>query len=125
MPMQSRHVAIIDDDKPVRKALARVLIARSFHTKTYESAREFIASLADAIPECVIIDVHMPEMTGIELQHHLVKAGYQIPAVFITAHDEPGTREICLASGAADYLTKPLDERSLIAAVSAATKKDN
>jgi len=122
MRTPSRHVAIVDDDLPVRKALARVLAARSFHAATYGSARDFIASLDETIPECVIIDVHMPDMTGPELHRHLLKTGYRIPTVFITAHDEPETRQMCLSSGASGYLTKPLDERLLVEAVSAATR---
>jgi FixJ family two-component response regulator len=114
------HVAIVDDDLPVRKALARLLNARSYRTETFESAREFIKSLKFSVPECLIIDVQMPEMTGIELQTYLSRSGLKIPTVIITAHDEPGVREQCYAAGAAAYLLKPLRENGLITAINTA-----
>ena len=113
-------IAVIDDDLPVRKALLRLLNARRFSASIYQSAQEFIDSLKEAVPQCLIVDVQMPEMTGLELQHHLDRAGVKIPTVVITAYDEPGIRDQCLAAGASAFLVKPLDEQRLISVVTEA-----
>lgn len=113
-------IAVVDDDLPVRKALLRLLGARCFKAVPYPSAQEFIDSLAHQVPECLIVDVQMPEMTGLELQHHLDRTGVHIPTVVITAYDEPGIRDQCLAAGASAYLVKPLDEDRLISVVAKA-----
>jgi len=113
-------IAVVDDDLPVRKALVRLLGARCFKAVTYGSAQEFINSLARGVPECLIVDLQMPEMTGLELQHHLDRVGVHIPTVVITAYDEPGIRDQCLAAGALAYLIKPLDEKRLISVVAKA-----
>jgi FixJ family two-component response regulator len=113
-------IAVVDDDLPVRKALVRLLSARCLSAATYPSAQKFIDSLANAVPQCLIVDVQMPEMTGLELQHHLDRAGIRIPTVVITAYDEPGIRDQCLAAGATAFLVKPLDEERLIAVVAKA-----
>ena len=90
-----RSIAIVDDDPSVLKALARLLGTRSFATKTYLSAPQFLASLAEGLPDCLIADLQMPEMTGLELQLTLARQGVQIPIIIITAHDEAGMRERC------------------------------
>ena len=117
---QSR-VAIVDDDASVRKALSLLLDAFSFEADTYGSAAEFLQSLPAVIPECLIVDLQMPEMTGLELQHHLVRDGFDIPTIVITAHDEFGAQERCQSAGAKAYLLKPIQENTLIAAIKAAT----
>ena len=121
MPSTSTSIAVVDDDLPVRKALVRLLSARGFTASIYQSGQEFIDSLEDAMPpQCLIVDVQMPEMTGLELQNHLVSAGVKIPTVVITAYDEPGIRDQCLAAGATAFLVKPLDEERLISVVASA-----
>lgn len=117
MPNTPTSIAVIDDDLPVRKALLRLLNARRFNAAIYQSAQEFIDSLTEAVPACLIVDVQMPEMTGLELQHHLASAGVKIPTVVITAYDEPSIRDQCLAAGATAFLVKPLDEQRLISVV--------
>ena len=119
---QSRlRVAIVDDDAGVRRALARLLRASSFDPVTYGSGLEFLDSLGARLPDCLVVDLQMPEMTGLEVQQHLVKAGIRIPTIVITAHDGLGTRERCRSAGAAAYLLKPLQEGPLISAINAAT----
>ena len=118
---QQARVAIVDDDTSVRKALSLLLDAFSFEADTYGSAAEFLQSLPAGIPECLIVDLQMPEMTGLELQHHLVRGGFNIPTIVITAHDEFGARERCQSAGAKAYLLKPIQENTLIAAIKAAT----
>jgi FixJ family two-component response regulator len=113
----SPWIAIVDDDPSVLKALARLLGTRSFKTRTYASAADFLVALADGSPECLIVDLQMPEKTGLELQHHLAHNGLQIPTIVITAHDEPDALRRCVAAGAVAFLAKPLQEASLLAAI--------
>ena len=118
----SLRVAVVDDDASVRKALARLLSASSFDTMTYGSAREFLGSLTAGKPDCLVLDLHMPELTGFELQRHLLQANIKIPTIIITAHNEPGLRERCQSAGATAFLLKPLDRSTLIGAINAATR---
>jgi FixJ family two-component response regulator len=120
MPSSRPSVAIVDDDPGVVKALARLLAACSFQPKTYVSAREFLASLSQDIPDCLVVDLQMPDMTGLDLQQELARAGIGIPTVVITAHDEPSARQQCESVGAAAFLVKPLDQSTLVAAITSA-----
>jgi FixJ family two-component response regulator len=121
--MKAAQIAIVDDDASVRKALARLLSFSDYHAQTYDSARQFLDSLPDQIPECLILDLQMPEMTGLELQAELARVGLKIPTVVITAHSDAGFRESCCAAGAAAYLVKPLDEATLLTAVDSAIRR--
>jgi FixJ family two-component response regulator len=121
MPTQTAHVAIVDDDPSLRKALERVLQSHSYATKSYESARSFIDSLRHDTPACLVVDLQMPEMTGLDLQHQLRRDGIKIPTIVITAHDEGSARQRCEAAGALAYLLKPVQGATLIAAIEAVT----
>jgi FixJ family two-component response regulator len=128
MPTPTVHVAIVDDDASLRKALERLLQAHSYVTRTYESARAFIDSLRHDTPVCLVVDLQMPEMTGLDLQLQLLSDGIKIPTIVITAHDEGSARQRCEAAGALAYLLKPVQGATLIAAIeavtAAATKND-
>jgi FixJ family two-component response regulator len=113
----SPWIAVVDDDPFVLKALKRLLRARDFQARTYESAREFLAALPDGLPECLIVDLQMPQMSGLELLQHLTRTSIRIPTIIITAHAESGIRERCKAAGAVGFLTKPLQDTSLFAAL--------
>jgi FixJ family two-component response regulator len=117
MAQVSSWIAIVDDDPSVLKALARLLSARAFQIRTYTSARAFLSALPDGVPECLIVDLQMPDMTGLELQRHLMRNGIRIPTIVITAHNEAGARERCESAGAAAFLAKPLQDTSLLAAI--------
>jgi FixJ family two-component response regulator len=108
------RVAIVDDEPSVRTALARLLSASSFEAKTYGSAEEFIESIRAGVPECLVVDIHMPELTGLDLQRYLARAGIKIPTMVITAFNDVETREQCAAIGAIAFLTKPLHGPTLI-----------
>jgi len=123
MTLAPTRVALVDDDASVRKALARLLAASSFEISTYGSAREFLNSLPDRTPDCLVLDLHMPEFTGIDLQRHLHRAGIKIPTIVITGHNEPGLRERCQSAGAAGFMLKPLDGSSLIGFINTAIGK--
>jgi FixJ family two-component response regulator len=122
MAQLSPWIAIVDDDPSVLKALARLLRTRAVQVRTYESAQNFLAALSDEVlddlPECLIVDLQMPEMNGLELQHQLHREGFRIPTIVITAHREIDMRELCQAVGAEAYLLKPLQDTSLLAAIS-------
>ena len=122
MAQVSSWIAIVDDDPSVLKALARLLSARAFQIRTYTSAREFLGALPDGLPECLIVDLQMPDMTGLELQRHLTRNGIRIPTIVITAHNEAGARERCKSAGAAAFLAKPLQDTSLLAAIDGARR---
>ena len=115
-------IAVVDDDSSVRKALARLLAANSFDADTYGSAQEFLDSLKTKRPECLVLDLHMPDYGGLELQHHLRRHGIDIPTVIITAHNEIGLRQRCSSAGAAAFLVKPLTDKMLIESINIATK---
>ncbi len=110
-------IAIVDDDPSVLKALGRLLRTRGSQTKKYSSAAEFLAALRDGIPECLILDLHMPEMDGLELYRQLTRQGLRIPTVVITALDDASARERCQSAGIDAVLLKPLKDTSLFAAI--------
>ena len=110
-------IAVVDDDPSVLKALRRLLRARALDARTYGSGQEFLAALQDGLPECLIVDLQMPEMSGVELQQHLVRNGIRIPTIVITAHGDAGVRERCTAAGAIAFLLKPLQDTVLLAAI--------
>jgi FixJ family two-component response regulator len=115
------RVAFVDDDESVRKALQRLLRASDLDADTFASAQDFLASLPHAPPpDCLVLDLQMPGMSGLDLQRHLVRGGPRLPVVFITGHDEPGMQARCLAAGACAYLRKPLEAGTLLAAIGAA-----
>jgi FixJ family two-component response regulator len=121
MVTPAARIAIVDDDASVRKALARLLSASSFDIKSYGSARDFLKSLKIGTPDCLVVDLHMPDLTGFDLQRELERAGIKIPTIVITGHNEPGLRERCRSAGAAAFLLKPIDGSTLIGSINAAT----
>ena len=114
------YVAIVDDEEPVRKALKRLLRASGLEAEGYASGKDFLDASAQREPDCVVLDLHMPAMSGLQVLRSLQAARRNIPTVIITAHDAPETRDQCIAAGAAAYLCKPLDEHILLGTISAA-----
>lgn len=114
-------IAVIDDEESVRRALVRFFRAASFDAVAFPSARAFIRSLDERHFACLVVDLQMPDMTGLDLQRYLrmVHPDIRIPAIMITAHDEPGMREKCFAAGLSAYLRKPVEGDALLAAVEA------
>lgn len=106
-------VAVVDDEESIRRALVRLLCAR-YRTETFSSGPAFLSSLSDHTPSCVILDLQMPLMTGLQVQQELLKVPAPPPVIVITAHDEPGTREHSLSLGAKHYFCKPLDGAALM-----------
>ena len=120
MVKSRRRIAVVDDDPSVCKALARLLRASDLDADAHGSAQQFLESLQTSVPDCLVLDLQMPEMNGLALQRELGRAGIRLPIVVITGHDEPGMQARCMAAGAAAYLRKPLQEKTLLAAIEAA-----
>ncbi len=114
------RIAIVDDDPSVLKALKRLLNTGPFTVKTYDSAPHFLTSLVEETPNCLILDVQMPHLSGLDLQQTLVSRGLAIPTIFVSAHGDPATRARCEAAGAVAFLAKPVSDEALFAAVEAA-----
>ena len=120
MGQASPWIAVVDDDPSVLKALRRLLRTRAFQVRTYGSARAFLATLPDERPACLVLDLQMPEMNGLELHQHLTLAGIDIPTIIITAHDDGELRRRCESAGTAAYLLKPLHDVPFFAAIAKA-----
>jgi FixJ family two-component response regulator len=114
------YVAIVDDEEPVRKALKRLLRAFGLEAESYAGGKDFLDACAQREPDCVVLDLHMPAMSGLQVLRALQATHRTLPVLIITAHDAPEAREQCLAAGAAAYLRKPLDEHVLLGTISAA-----
>jgi FixJ family two-component response regulator len=117
-------IAVIDDDASVRRALHRLLRAAGFAVETYATAREFLDAGHWAQTVCLVLDIHLPGMSGFELQEHLAVSGAPIPIVFITAHDNIAMRERASRAGAVGYLRKPFDQGTLLEAIGRAIGQD-
>ena len=122
--MTAPVVFVVDDDPSVRKSLTRVLRTAGYAVETFASAGEFMARAPSEGPCCVVLDVRMPGLTGLDLQEALVGAGRSIPIVFITAHGDLSMGVQAMKAGAVDFLAKPFNVASLLAAVGRALAKD-
>jgi FixJ family two-component response regulator len=114
-------ISVVDDDDSVRESIQSLLRSVGFAVKVFGSAEEFLNwdHLRDT--DCLILDVRMPGMSGIELQRHLMASHYEIKIIFITAHaSEEEVRSLALRNGAVAYLAKPLSEEALLNAVQSA-----
>ena len=113
-------IAVVDDEESVRKALHRLLRSAGFAVETFASGADFLLSVKDHEPACVVLDLHMPQINGFEVQAALESAGGRVPVVIVTGHDTPEARARVMAHGASGYLRKPVDDLMLIAAINAA-----
>ena len=114
------QISIIDDDEHFRAALADLMQAMGFTVEAFPSAVDFLASPNVRHTSCLIVDFHMPRMTGTELHSHLVGTGYDIPTILITAYPDDSARARALGQGIVGYLTKPVDEEVLLGCVESA-----
>lgn len=116
-------VAVVDDEKPVRTALRRLLRAAGMEAEAFASGPEFFEGAAARRPACVVLDLHLPGMGGQQILERIRRMADPMPVIIITAHDTAEARTLCLAAGASAYLCKPLDDRLLLNAISAAIGK--
>ena len=116
-------IAIVDDDVSVQRALGRLLYAVGWHTVTFSSAEAFLQTGMQASPDCLVLDVWLTGMTGVELLEHLAAMGSTLPAVIITGRDDLQMRMRAMQAGAVAYLLKPLDEEDLLQALKEVLKR--
>ena len=109
MTADKMRVAVVDDDDSVRSALQRILKVQNISAEGFASGEQFLASLPQATPDCVILDLHMPGLSGLEVQQRISDAGHRLPVVVVTGHHENGLRQRCISAGASVYLRKPVD----------------
>ena len=125
--MNNRRVliAVVDDDEAVRKALRRLLRSAGFDVETFACGAEFLESVIEHQPDCVVLDLHMPQVSGFAVQTRLAESGIRLPTVVITGYDTEATRERALAGGAAAYLRKPVDDQALLDAITKAVNRNS
>ena len=116
-------ISIVDDDESVRQALKSLIDSVGFRAEVFDSGEEFLKSPYLSQTDCLIADVRMPGMSGLELQERLNAAGSSIPIVFISAHEDKEARARGLRAGAIDFLQKPFSEDSLLGAISVCLDK--
>ena len=107
-------ISIVDDDQAFRDSMRRLVKSLGYSGVVFASAAEFLASPRRAATDCLVADVHMPEMTGVELYRHLIGTGQEIPTILVTAYPDDRVQERMLNEGVQCYLHKPLEEAVLI-----------
>jgi FixJ family two-component response regulator len=117
MPHKSDAVYVVDDDESIRRALKRLLRSFDYEAVTFASAEEFIASAPEGGKGCLLLDICLPGMTGLDLLEKLNATGAKYAVVFMTAHDDPQWRQRAKAAGAVAYLRKPFAEQALLDAI--------
>ena len=117
-------VRIVDDDVSFLKAIARLLRGAGFHVKTFASATDFMADMEPDVPGCVLVDLQMPGLSGLELQDALAKAGHPLPVIFLSGHGDVSTTVHAMRGGAEDFLTKLAPKKDLIESVKRAVARD-
>jgi len=117
-------VAIVDDDPSVRRGLQRLIRSAGWKTETFASAQEFLARPRAAFPSCLVLDLQLPGLSGLDLQKRMTEVDLGVPIVFLTGHgDIPATVQ-AMKAGAVEFLTKPVDEQELLHAIQEAVERD-
>jgi FixJ family two-component response regulator len=117
-------VFVVDDDVSVREALASLIRSADFSVQSFASAQEFLAFPRPDVPGCLVLDVELPEVTGLDLQEELAKSDVQIPIIFLTGHGDIPMSVRAIKAGALEFLTKPFDDQNLLQAIDQAVKRD-
>jgi FixJ family two-component response regulator len=119
MMTDPRTVFLVDDDASVRRALTRLIKSAGYDVQTFPSARDFLECwrVTDKGPACLVLDVRMPGLSGIDLQHELQTAGSSLPIIFITGHGDIPMSVQAIKDGAADFLIKPVNDAELLKAI--------
>ena len=117
---QGATIAIVDDNDRVRRALARLVGTFGYRVKTFPSGPDFLESLNVEAPDCLLLDLQMPGMTGLEVLTRLSGAGFTFPTIVVTAHDDLGMQHRCQLAGARAFFVKPVTKQALLTALAAA-----
>jgi FixJ family two-component response regulator len=124
MSGQKGAIAVVEDDTGMREALQRVLRIAGYDARGYGSAEEFLATAPCKSLRCVVLDIHLPGISGLDLQRRLVTMGRSYPVIFITAHDTASARKEAGELNAVAFLVKPFEGRQLVSAVDTALAEE-
>ena len=119
-----RTVFVIDDDPDIRAAMQRLLETVGLHAELFAAAQDFLQRKMPEAPSCLVLDLRLPGMSGLEVQRRLIEAGVKIPIIFITAHGDIPTSVRAMKSGAVEFLTKPFRDKDLLDAIEQALQRD-
>ena len=117
-------VFIVDDDVSIREALSGLIQSAGLRVESYSSAEEFLRQNRPEVPACLVLDIRLPEMSGLELQRELAAAGNPIPIIFITGHGDIPMSVRAIKAGAVEFLPKPFRNQDLLDAIQQAVKRD-
>ena len=117
MPNTKPLISVVDDDESMREAMRGLMKSLGYTAQAFASAEEFLNSREAPGTSCLIADVQMPGMTGLELHYHLLASGKTVPTILITAYPDDNVRERALSDGVVCYLSKPFDEDDLLACI--------
>jgi FixJ family two-component response regulator len=117
-------IAIVDDDASVREGLQSLIRSAGWRVETFVSAQDFLGRLGAEAPSCLILDLQLPGLGGLDLQQRMAKVGLEIPIVFLTGHGSIPASVQAMKAGAVEFLTKPLDEQKLLQAIQEAIERD-
>jgi len=112
-----RYVAVVDDDDSFLRAIGRLLRAAGFEQVGYSSAEAYLADTTHSAPDCLVLDIHLGGMSGLDLRRQLTALGRTTPVIFVTAHDEPEVGEAAQQVGCSAYLRKPVPGQLLLEAI--------
>ncbi|MCI0442145.1 response regulator [bacterium] len=118
-----RRVAVVDDEESVRKALSRLLRSAGFEVEAFASGTEYLNSLQVEKPDCLVIDLHMPVLNGLDVLNKMSEQDIKIPTIVITGFDGVGMTQRVISAGALTCLHKPVDDELLISALMSCTEK--
>ena len=124
MTDESPTVFIIDDDPSARRGLSRLIQAAGMSVMTYESARDFLDQARHDGHGCIVLDVKMPGLSGLDLQAQMIKAGNSLPIIFVSGHSDVPIAAVAMKKGAVDFLTKPVDRDHVLKAIAESLEKD-
>jgi FixJ family two-component response regulator len=117
-------IAIVDDDPSAREGLQSLIQSAGWRAESFASAQEFLARPRAEVPSCLILDLQLPGLSGLDLQKRMAEVGLEIPIVFLTGHGNIPASVQAMKAGAVEFLTKPFDEEELVQAVQEAIKRD-
>lgn len=120
IPCRNLRVAILDDDPSVRTAISRLVSASGMMGSSFSNGMELLNALPMLDPDCIILDLYMPGLDGLEVLNYLRKTSVTAPVIMITAQDDPSLRDTCLKAGASAFLRKPLQATELLATIAGA-----
>jgi FixJ family two-component response regulator len=117
-------IAIVDDDPSARDGLSSLVRSAGWRAETFASAREFLARPGGQAPSCLVLDLQMPGLSGLDLQKRMAEVGLEVPIVFLTGHGNIPASVQAMKAGAVEFLTKPFDEQELLQAIQEAIERD-